>query len=497
MPFVPLQDAPLTGGFDDSLKKVKAAMRMPDNEDAMLREFTVMGARAALVYIDGLANDEKLQWFVLTPCLRAQGKDVTLEKLMDNVLPIGSAKQVTRLSALINRVYSGDAALLCQNVDGALILDVKGFVKRGVQTPATEMVVTGPQEAFTESLRDNVVLLRRLMRTPALISEQMSVGAKIPSRLCLLYLEGVAKKEYIDEITRRIEGCNVDYLSSIGVLEQLLEDSPSALVPQVLTTERPDRAVSFLLSGQVLIAMENAPSMLAMPMNIVQLFHAPDDTALRWQYGTFIRLLRLVGILAALFVPALFVALTSFHPEGMPLSLLTSVQESQSRMPIGIFPSTLLMLAVFSLINEASTRVPAIMGGSLGVVSALILGQAAAEADLVSPLLIVLVALSGLGSFVMPDYAMSIALRIAQFALVLASGVAGYFGLALCAFFILLRTLSQTSLFSPLCAPIAPNRPQNPDILLRYPVWRQRLRGFMANPASMLRTGGRMRDWED
>ena len=496
MPFPTEENKALTAGFEEKRRLIRAAMRIPLSEDAVERRFTVMGASAALYYVDGLSSDAKLQEYLLIPCLRAAGEGPTLERLMSGVLPLGSVSHTLHLRALTERVYGGDAALIVDGVDGALLTDVKGFAKRGVQQPATESVVMGPQEAFTESLRDNIVLLRRIMRTPALISEAASVGTRIPGRGCLVYLDGVAKEENLKELRRRLEGINVDYVSSIGMLEQLLEDNPWSLAPQAVTTERPDRAASFLLSGQILIGFENAPQMMAMPMNLVQLFHAPDDSALRFQYAVFLRLLRAAGIAVALLVPAFFVALTSYHPAGMPLPLLTSVQEAQSRMPIAVFPATLSMLVVFSLINEASTRVPTVMGGSLGVVSALILGQAVAEADLVSPLLLVLVALSGLGSFVMPDYAMSMALRIAQLALVVSAGLAGYFGIILCLFVMILRLAAQRSLLWPLTAPFAPRRPRNPDQLLRFPVWRQRLRGYMANPYSMLRAVGRMRGWD-
>ena len=496
MPFSSVENKALTGDFDEKCRLIDSAMRVGVSEDSLRRAFTLMGQPAALYYVDGLSSDIKIQEYILEPCLRAQGENPTRDTLLQHVLTAGSVRGTLHLRTLIESVYAGDAALICQGVEGALLLDVKGFAKRGVQTPATETGVLGPQEAFTGSLRDNVVLMRRIMRTPALISEQTSVGKIIPSRVCLLYLDGVARQENLCELRRRLAGCNVDYVSSIGMLEQLLEDDPYALAPQTVTTERPDRAASFLLAGQILIGLENAPQMMALPMNLIQLFHAPDDTALRFQYGTFLRLLRVLGILAALLAPSLFVALTGYHTEGVPLTLLTSVQEAQSRVPVSIFPATLSMLIIFSLINEASTRVPAMMGGSLGVVSALILGQAVAEANLVSPLLIVMVALSGLGSFVMPDYAMSIALRIAQLLLVIAAGVAGLFGLVLCLFALSLRVLSQTSLLSPLCAPIAPARPRNPDITLRYPVWRQRLRTYLADPRAMLRARGRMRAWE-
>ena len=489
----------ITGNYRDSLALIRQATRAEDSEDVVLREFTVLGHPAALLYVDGLVDSENVQRFFLEPLLLAHPvpEDEELDDyLVNTVLPLASVSLTFQLSTVLSRVFSGDAALIVDTMPGALVADMKGFVKRGIAEPVNESVVAGPHEGFTESLRDNTVLIRRLMRTPALICEAATVGTKIPARVCLLYLDGIARRENVEEVKRRLNGCSVDYVSSIGMLEQLIEDDPAALLPQIACTERPDRAASFLLSGQVLIGLENAPQLMAAPMSLLQLFHAPDDSALRLPYGLFLRVLRLLGVTLSLLTPALFVALTGYHTAGLPLTLLTSVQEAQSQVPIAIFPATFSMLLVFSLINEASTRVPAVMGGSLGVVSALILGQAVAEADLVSPLLIVLVALSGLGSFVLPDYALSMALRIAQLLLVLSAGVGGYFGMVLCLFLFILRLAGQTSLGSPLCAPAAPLRPRNPDQILRYPVWRQRLRGYAANPAHMLRTRGPMRAWQ-
>lgn len=495
----PTQTAALTGAYRDKLALVKDGAHVSQSEDVLLREFTVCGKDAALLYIDGMADDVRLQRFVLHPLQAAPAcpKGTALsDHLKDTVLPIGSITESSQLSALLTRVFSGDAALLCDGVDGAFILDVKGFVKRGVQQPVNESVIVGPQEGFTESLRDNVTLLRRIMRTPALISEQSSVGNRIPTRLCILYLDGVARADVVEEVRRRVGGCNVDYVSGAGMLEQLIEDSPMAMMPQVVSTERPDRAASFLLEGQVLLALENANEILAVPISLLHLFHAPDGMAMRWQYASFQRLVRMAGMLTALFMPAFFVSLTMYHSPGISLPLLTSVIEGQARVPLSLFSSTLVMLGVFNLINEAGTRVPGLMGGSLGVVSALLLGQAAVDADLVSPLLIIVVALAGLGSFAAPSYPLSIALRIEQFALVLAAGAGGYFGTLLLTFWLLLRVCGLTSLRAPYVAPLLPLRTANPDRVLRWPIWRQRLRGYIGNPNEGARTQGRMRAWD-
>ena len=487
----------LTDDFEENVRVIERVMHIPLSEDAVRRDLTIAGRRAALYFVDGMVDNERIAHYVIAPCMLLQTESVTAEYLMQSLLPVGSVTHTQQLTQLINRVYAGDAAIICEGVGGAVICDIKGYVKRSVTKPQNENVVEGPQEGFTETLRDNIVLLRRIMRTPQLISRAVQLGEKIETRACVMYLDGVAEEKTVDEVLRRLRGCRVDYVSSIGMLSQLIEDDPLSLIPQCILTERPDRAASFLLSGQVLIALDNAPQVIAVPVSAVQLFHAPDDSYLRWQYGTFIRGLRLLGLLCALLLPSLFVALTMHHLEGIPLSLITSVQEAQSRMPIGIFPATILMLLIFSLINEACTRVPSVMGGSLGVVSALILGQAAVQADIVNPQLIVMVAVSGLGSFVVPDYPSTIALRILQLILVIAGGAAGYFGVVLTLFLLLLHAFSVRSLRAPLFAPVAPHRAHNPDIIARAPVWRQRLRGYLADPASLLRTAGRMRAWEE
>lgn len=489
----------LTHNFSHNRSLIREAVQIAKNEDMKFREFRIGGKAAAVVFIDGMVDLTRLQQFVLTPCMNVQQipdhEDIAAF-LSGQVLQIASLDRTEELDMLLLRICQGDAALLCEGMPGALIGEVKGYARRSVSQPINETVVMGPHEGFCETMRDNVVLIRKMMRTPALISEAVQIGDQVQNRVTLMYLKHAAQKETVDEIRRRIAGCRVDHVLSLGMLEQLLEDRPFSVFPQCVTTERPDRAVSFLTEGQVLILMENAPAVLVMPTSLLHLCHAPDDTALRWQYGTFLRLLRMAGMLIALFLPAVYVALTVFHPEGMSLSLLTSVLESQSRVPMSLFPSMLLMLLAFSLINEAGARVPGAMGSSLSIVGGIILGQAVVEADMFSPLLIVVVAISGIGIYTVPTYALTLSIRIIQLLLVVAAGIAGYPGLVAGTFLLLVSLCGLTSLNTPYLAPLAPLRPFNPDKVLRLPIWRQRIRGYMGNALHMNRTAGPMRAWD-
>lgn len=494
-----MNDKTLGKSYEKNKSLIENAVQAQKNEDMKIRPFRMAGKQAAYVFIDGMVDLTRVQLFVMDPCMDVKELPPD-EELSDfitgQVLRLASVEVTTSLDNVLMRICQGDGALIVDGMEGAVIGEVKGYSRRSIGQPVNETVIMGPHEGFCETMRDNVVLIRRLMRTPKLISEAVTVGDQTPMRVSLMYLNGVAPRETVDEIRRRIQGCRVDYVSSIGMLGQLLEDNPYALIPQTLITERPDRAVSFLLEGQVVILMENAPLALVMPVGLLHHYHAPDDTSMRWQYGTFLRLLRMAGMLIALFLPAVYVALTVFHPEGMSLSLLTSVLESQSKVPLSLFPSMLLMLLAFSLINEAGARVPGAMGASLSIVGGIILGQAVVVADLFSPLLIVVVAISGLGIYAVPSYPLTLALRIAQLMLVVLAGLAGYAGIVMGTFLLLTRLCSLTSLHFPYFSPLAPGRPANPDAIIRMPVWRQRLRGYTANAFRMNRAVGPMRAWE-
>lgn len=490
----------LTGNYKEDLALLKEESNAQRSEDVVIREFRALGRRAALLYVDGLADSRDMERFLLQPLQNAplpgRGYEI-VDYIQDCVLPLASLSPVPRARDAVDRAFRGHAVMILESMPGALTADVKGFAHRAVSEPINESVVMGPHEGFNESLRDNTTLVRRLLPSPQLINERMTVGNRVKTGLCMLYLSGVAQEENIARARQRIQGCNIDYVSSLGVLEQLIEDRPFALMPQCLQTERPDRAVSFLNEGQIVILMDNAPAALAVPVTFLHLFHAPDDTALRWPYGTFLRLLRLAGMLIALLLPGIFICLTSFHPEGMSLSLLTSIMESQERVPFSLFASTLLMLLIFSLISEAGARVPGAMGSSVSIVGGLILGQAAVQADLISPLVIIVVALSGLGNYAVPVYSLALGLRIAQLFLALLSGVAGFPGLMLGFFLLLVRLCGLTSLNVPFFAPIAPRRIANPDQMSRGPIWRQRLRGMLAQGTSQARVWGPMRAWAE
>lgn len=468
------------------------------NTDMLRRDFRVFRRDAALFFVDGLVSTDFLQHYILAPCQEHTDHPLNgdLEDALLQTVHVGDAKPVTTYAEAVDAIVNGKAVLLADGMPSALCFDIRFFVRRGISPPLTESVVNGPHQGFNEALRDNITLLRRILHTPELIGEMITVGDASPTNLCVMYLEKAVDKELLQRVKNRLEGLRVDQVLSIGALEQLIEDKPYALLPQCCLTERPDRAASFLLEGQIVIVMDGAPQVLAVPVSFLHLFHTPDDTSMRWQYGTFLRLIRLAGALCTLLLPGLFVAAATFHPEALPVTLLTAILESQAQVPLSIPAETFLMLLMFNLINEAGTRVPGVVGNSLGTVSGLILGQAAVEAKLIHPLLIIVVAVSSLGSYAIPDYSLGMAVRIGQLIFLAAGCVFGLYGMVLLAAVMTVRLCSMTSLGSPFAAPVAPVRTHNPDLFIRYPIWRQRLRTWLGNPRSMRRASGKMRGWD-
>ena len=486
----------ISSRYDKSLAQLRQALRAEHNDDLIVRSFSALGQKSALIFLDGMVSAELLGRLALMPLERAQGS-LTGEKLYtaacDTLLSAIEIRDETDVEKAAAAVMQGQTVLLMDSVSRVIILDLRQYVHRGVSTPRTESVVVGPHEAFTESLRDNLTMLHRILQTPMLSVQSADVGTQIPTQAAVLWLDGVAPQQSVERVLKRLKDCRATHILPGGMLEQLLEDDPMAPLPQMATTERPDRAASFLLEGQVLVLCDGAPQVMAMPINLLHLFHAPDDTAMRWQYGTFMRLVRLFGAVMALVLPALFVALCMYHTGLLPMALLVTVMESESSLPLGLLAECFVMLVLFNLINEAGQRVPGLMGSSLGLVSALILGSAAVDAQLVSPLLIIIVALGGLGSYAIPDYSVSMVFRILQLALVLLAGLAGLTGVMLGLMLLTCWVAGMRSLGSPFLAPLSPARACNPDIVLRSPIYRQRLNTYLSNPSTMTRLKGRMR----
>lgn len=449
--------------------------------DLVLRRFTV-GDRThgAVLFFDTLTRAEQVSHQVLGPLLHAS-PPLSSGDLLGEVADIVRERTVesaelgneTNYMKVLEGMTEGKVALLLQGMEAALLINLIGYDKRAVEEPATEVVVRGPREGLTEDLHTNMSLIRRRIGSPLLRFETIKLGRWTRTSVAISYIHGLAGESLINEVKRRLEQIDIDGIIDSSYIESFIEDTPWSSFPQVLNTERPDVVAANLLEGRVAIIANGSPFALVVPTSFWSLMHANEDYYQRWDISTFVRLLRFTLISAVLLLPSLYVAATTFHPEMLPSSMLTSIAAARESVPFSTFTEVLMMELTFEALREAGVRLPRPVGQTISIVGALVIGQAAVQAQIVSAPVVIIVAFTGVASFVLPHFNLGIALRLVRFGILILAGTFGLFGISwgLMLFFLHLITLRSFGL--PYLAPLSPLRPTElKDMLVRVPMWR-------------------------
>lgn len=492
-PHAELLNASLTGELLQDVRTIKEIMYYPENKDIVFREFDVLDFRVCLIYVEGMVNTDAIGKFIIRAGeLSAGGGSYPAppqraEYLKTNVIGIPQTDTEERVGMLVQQIMAGMSVLLIDRCAEGLTLETRGYERRSVDRTQNESVVVGSQEGFVENLRTNTTLMRRYVQTPEMVTEFLEVGTRVQLRLAIMYMKGVVDEQTLKELKRRLLTVEAATVQGLGQLQQMIEDHPYAILPQMLQTERPDRAASCIMDGQIVLFADNSPYALIAPVTVFHLLHSSDDTFLRWQYGTFLRIIRLIGATLSLFLPGVYIALTLFHPHLIPMGLLTAIAETRADVPFSILAEVLIMEASFYLINEAGTRIPSQIGSALGIVGALILGQAAVSASVISPILIIIIALTGLGNYAIPSYPFSLGIILYRLGIEIAAAFLGLCGIALAALIIFCQLCGMKSFGVDYFAPVAPYRPHNPDIILRLPMKFQKKMLFFAQKHSWMR----------
>lgn len=497
---------PLSQDLRTNLDSLKKVLHYGLNSDVVIREFDIAtrpATKAAIVFMEGLADRDLIDLAILQPLMLIANLEDDHPALASDLLCFVERKllpgnQVSRndnLRGVVEGIIAGTTCLLVESIGIALDVETKSWEHRGIGQPTAETVVRGPQEAFSETLKSNIALIRRRMRTPDLVNVMLKVGSLSRVDCALLYIEGITNPRLLQEVKRRVDSVSADHIQDTGVLEQFIEDRPSVLAPQTLSTERPDRMAAFLAEGHVGILLDGSPFGLIVPATFWSLLHSAEDYFLRWPFGTFLRLIRVFALLTALLLPATYVALTTFHPEMIPTDLLLAIAATRERVPFPTVVEVLIMELSLELIREAGIRVPGVIGPTLGIVGALILGQAAVAASIVSPILVVIVAITALGSFAVPNFNMAFAVRLSRFVYIVLAAALGFYGIAMGAFVQMMILVNLKSFGVPFMAPVAPFAPSSGDLVLRYPTWTMERRPPFLQTGSRLRQPETSREW--
>lgn len=495
----------LSDSLQQNAEDMQTLLNVPENSDIIRRDFAVSGVSACLFYLEGMAGTAFINQNILYPC-RAFGNAMDVEPqaraqyLVDRVLDVAETKLENRLSELTQKLLEGLTVLLVDGCSEAILLETRLYERRMVSTTKSESVVVGGQQGFVENLRTNVTLVRRIVRSPMLISEVFSIGKQLPTNVSIMYLKGAVNEKSLSEVRRRVRSLDVDAVPDSGHLRQLIEERPFMLLPQTLQTERPDRTAFLISEGRIAIMVDNSPYALIAPITLFDLMRPADDHIMRWQHAMMNRVIRLAGMMISLILPGLYIALTLHHTQMIPIELLTSIAEARADVPFPVMVEILIMEFSFYLMNEAGTRMPSQIGPALGIVGAMVLGQAAVTANLISPLLIIITALSGLGNYTISDYSLSLTVQILRLGLLIAGAMLGLYGLTALLFVYVCSACATRSFGQPYMAPVAPWRPKNThEAVMRQPMWKWKLPYLVDENSWLKRTpdGDTMRTWEE
>lgn len=481
------------------------------NSDIVIRDFTLTARNrqygAFLIYVDGMVDTKIINDFVLEPLMlrnRANSYDgnetrvvseaisnnITVRKvkrfdlvdyIYNSLVPQNAVKKKKSFTDILADINMGNCLLLVDTIDIAFSIDAKGFKQRGIDSPKNETVIRGAQEAFTEAIRTNTSMIRRFVNNENLVIESISVGKVTKTKCAVCYMKDIANDDLVAEVKYRLNNLDVDSVISSGQLEQLIEDNSKCSLPQMLSTERPDKAANHILSGRVVVVVNGSPYVLIMPCVFVDFLSSAEDPNLKFQYANLLKFVRLIAFFITLLLPGLYVAITNFHQEIIPTELLFAIVASRESVPFPIIVEILAMEISFELIREASLRVPSPIGTTIGIIGALILGQAAVEASIVSPILIIIIAITGITSFAIPDFYLSFHLRIARFLYIIAGFLAGFLGIGIVLFGHLILLCSLKSFGVSYLAPYIPSSGKNNKAYFMPPFWNREKRPDFLN----------------
>lgn len=494
----------LYGNFKKDSELLKSELSADKSGDIKIREFTVrINERdhdAIMFFIDGLVNKQIINDFLLKP-LMIKSREINVKSFKDVpeiLIPQTETKQTNVLGEILFDINFGSAILLVDGIKKAFCIDVKGWDHKGIDSPKTERIIRGPNDSFSEQLRENTALIRHIIRNKSLISKEYKIGKISQTPVSVMYIENITNSSLVEETLRRIESIDTDYIFSTAEIEQLLEDKSLTSLPQFLSTERPDRAARALLDGRIVIVSDGTPFVLILPTTVFELNEAAEDNYLRFPYVNMIRIIRWIAFMLSLLLPGLYIAVVSYHTELLPTGILMSIISSREPVPFPSIVEIIIMEISLEIIREASIRVPEASGSTLSIVGALILGQAAVSAGIVSPILIIVVSITAIGSFATPNYYLGLSARILRFFYIFLGQAAGFLGITAGLFINVLLWTNTKSMGVPMAAPFAPvTHSGMPSALFVPPIWKQEHRDDYVNPKRKFRQAKVSRKWTD
>lgn len=469
-----------------------------DCGDIVYREFFA-GCNMCLVYIDNITNSVAIEESILTNLMNrsdmhGDGNEFIDRSLLE-VVSVKDVKKIYTFQEVINAILSGDTVILCDEADSALQASTKGFPTRGVGSVKTEVSVLGPKDAFNESIAVNIVLIRRRIKDTKLKLKRMKIGTGTKTDIAVMYMEGIVNNEILKNVEKSLQSVDIDGVYDSGYIEQLIEKEFTSPFPQIQITERPDKTASSLMEGRIAVVVDNSPYVILLPAPLNEFFQSADDYYERWEIMSFIRFMRYVGAFLAVSLPGLFIALAVYNPSVLPVSLALKIAGSRQNIPFPTAAEMLVMEIAFELLIEAGIRLPSPVSSTIGIAGGIIIGQAAVEAGIVSPMIIIISALTAICTYVIPNTSVTAGIRIFKYIIIFTSSFFGLFGFWI-GILLLLIHLSSIKTFGipylyPFCSASENGYSDLKDSIFRLPLFMIKKRPVYANKENRKKQGGK------
>lgn len=485
---------PLTESLDQNLSLIHG--ELVENVDVTFRYMT-NEVRMAVILVEGIVDAGKIDRDLLQTLVKpgfgqrdslaGLSGDTLLNAAADSV-PLGMVKKVNTVEAVFSGLFGGSAIVLIEGCNQALAMNVSGGEQRGVEETTTQTVIRGPKEGFNENLRTNLSLVRRRIKSPKLASKVLQLGEVTQTEVAMIYLDGIARKEIVDEVHNRLSRIETDAILDSGYIEEYIQDSTYSPFPTAINTERPDVVVGALLEGKIAVMVDGTPFVLIAPAMFTRFFQSSEDYYQRADISSFLRIIRFVAFFLSMLLPALYISITTFHQEMLPTPLLISLAAQREGVPFPAFIEAILMELTFEVLREAGVRMPRAIGPAISIVGALVLGQAAVQAGLVSAAMVIVVSFTAISNFVVPYISMSISARLIRFAMMILGGSFGLFGIMSGMMLVLIHLEGLRSFGVPYMSPFSPLRlSELKDVVIRAPQWAMIHRPSTSNPANTKR----------
>jgi len=494
-----------------SLEKNEQVLKhmFTDCDDVVFRKIEVgdiFKVKMTFIFIDGLVSKEYIaEHAIYSLFIEEEIKSFSLNGFKTSLIDIISKetlstvdiKEEYRIENIVDAILSGDTVILIENIDKGLVFDTKGWPARGVSEPQTETVIRGPRDGFTESVKVNMTLVRRRIKDVNLKIKMKKVGRRSKTSVAIMYIDDIVDKSLVQEVNERLNSIDIDAVLDSSILENLIEDNYLSAFPQIENTERPDSVAAALYEGRIAIIVDNSPFVLIVPATIGTLLQSSEDYYTRWQEAQAVRLLRLLAVGLSLLSPALYISIISYHPGLLPTKLTYYLGASRINVPFPAVVETFLMEVTIELIRESGTRISGPIGTTVGIVGGLIIGQAAVEAGIVSPILIIIVAITTISSFAIPSYEMAAGLRVWRFILIFLAAIFGLYGVILGVIILGTHLIKLNSFGVPYTSPysgLGVGSGELKDTLIKAPIQQLKERPGFTNPRNKIRM---RRSWKD